>query len=84
MSVEDDILNDSGFTTPERRDLRVRVLKRIRDDDDAWVRCWPFTDAYGEEGTVPPQGYDWSGFRDSSYEAILAMAVKLGMDKETT
>jgi hypothetical protein len=30
-------------------------------------------DGYGEVGYVPEQGYDWSGVRDSSYEAIQAM-----------
>lgn len=30
-------------------------------------------DAYGEVGFVPPQGYDWSGLRDSSEKAQKAM-----------
>lgn len=30
-------------------------------------------DGYGEAGYVPEQGFDWSGVRDSSIEAIEAM-----------
>ena len=30
-------------------------------------------DGYGAAGHVPPQGYDWSGIRDSSIGAIRAM-----------
>lgn len=35
----------------------------------AYAAAWAYTDAYGEQGYVPPQGYDWSGFRDSSEES---------------
>jgi hypothetical protein len=31
----------------------------------AYAEAWKFTDAYGEPGVIPAQGYDWSGFRDS-------------------
>lgn len=34
---------------------------------------YALNDAYGPVGTVPPQGYDWSGIRDSSPAAIRAM-----------
>lgn len=34
---------------------------------------WSLSDGYGEPGLIPPQGYDWSGIRDSSLEAIEAM-----------
>lgn len=34
---------------------------------------WALSDGYGEPGYVPEQGYDWSGIRDSSTEAIEAM-----------
>jgi hypothetical protein len=30
-------------------------------------------DGYGEPGWMPPGGWDWSGFRDSTLEAITAM-----------
>lgn len=56
---------------------RTKVLTEIYDDGQLWELCWPYTDAYGEQGLVPPQGYDWSGFRDSSDEAIAQMALVL-------
>lgn len=39
----------------------------------AYRRIWALQDGYGEPGTTPVQGYDWSGIRDSSPEAIAAM-----------
>jgi len=36
---------------------------------EAYKAAWHYTDAYGEMGYIPPQGYDWSGFRDSSKES---------------
>jgi hypothetical protein len=35
---------------------------------------WDLSDGYGEPGYIPEQGYDWSGIRDSTPEAISAMA----------
>lgn len=37
------------------------------------MRIWAASDGYGEPGTIPAQGYDWSGIRDSSPEAIARM-----------
>lgn len=34
---------------------------------------WALQDGYGEPGFWPPQGWDWSGIRDSSEKAIDAM-----------
>lgn len=34
---------------------------------------WSLQDGYGEPGAMPAQGYDWSGIRDSSPEAITAI-----------
>lgn len=34
---------------------------------------WSIQDGYGEAGYTPPQGFDWSGIRDSSPEATRAM-----------
>lgn len=42
--------------------------------------AWKVQDAYGEPGFTPPQGRDWSGYRDSSPPArakMLAMAVEV-------
>jgi hypothetical protein len=47
-------------------------------------RIWGLTDAYGDKGCIPSQGYDWSGVRDSSPESIWEMtdvAVKM-LEKE--
>ncbi len=52
---------------------RRTILTRIADDAALWALCWPYTDAYGVPGFVPPQGYDWSGFRDSSDGAVTQM-----------
>lgn len=39
---------------------------------------WDHTDAYGMgQGYLPPQGWDWSGIRDSSPAAIKAMATAI-------
>lgn len=34
--------------------------------NEAYEAAWKYTDAYGSPGFMPSQGYDWSGFRDSS------------------
>lgn len=34
---------------------------------------WELQDGYGEPGVMPPQGWDWSGIRDSSPAAIKRM-----------
>ena len=62
--------------------LREAVLTKIHADGALWAACWPFTDAYGEPGYVPPQGLDWSGFRDSSDAAIKAMATAIGIERD--
>lgn len=36
-------------------------------------KIWSLTDAYGKKGLIPPQGYDWSGIRDSSVGQIWEM-----------
>lgn len=40
---------------------------------EAFAILWSLSDGYGEPGLIPPQGYDWSGIRDSSPAAIRAM-----------
>jgi|SRR5215467_7617140 len=71
-------------TTNDYSTLRRQVLNRIYNDVSLWEKCWPLTDAYGEPGFEPPQGLDWSGFRDSSDEAIIAMARLLKMQVRKT
>ena len=56
------------------------IIKNVNWKDK---RIWELTDAYGEKGYIPSQGYDWSGIRDSSLEAIWKMTdVAVGMLEE--
>lgn len=51
------------------------MMKNIRDlchGDKAQI-IWSLQDGYGVVGYTPEQGWDWSGIRDSSIEAIEAM-----------
>lgn len=77
-----DLLTSNGFDTDAKRGLRTLVLNAIYGDSKLWVRLWKYTDAYGEPGYMPAQGYDWSGFRDSSYAAIRRMATALGVPRD--
>lgn len=45
--------------------------------NNCYRKIWSHTDAYGEKGYIPPQGYDWSGIRDSSQNAKQNMAISL-------
>ena len=36
--------------------------------------CWRKQDGYGKPGHTPPQGWDWSGIRDSTTKAQGEMA----------
>lgn len=38
---------------------------------------YSLADGYGAPGTIPPQGYDWSGVRDSTPAATRRMAAAL-------
>jgi hypothetical protein len=40
-------------------------------------RIWSLSDGYGEPGSVPAQGWDWSGIRDSTPAAVERMAAVL-------
>jgi hypothetical protein len=73
-----EMLRKQGFDTDAKLNLRARVLLAIRNRPDFDDRCWQYTDAYGEPGLVPPQGWDWSAYRDSSWPAIKAMADEIG------
>jgi len=42
--------------------------------EDLFRSVYARNDAYGNVGTIPPQGFDWSGIRDSSPEAQANMA----------
>jgi hypothetical protein len=45
-----------------------------RVKEEAYKEAWKHTDAYGEVGHIPCQGFDWSGFRDSSTESTAKSA----------
>mgnify|MGYP001593109546 CR=1 FL=1 len=51
-----------------RQALPTAIVAEI---DDA---VWSLQDGYGMPGYDPPQGWDWSGIRDSSPEAVKNMA----------
>lgn len=55
-----------------------RHASMMADIHSAWMaggndHLWDLSDGYGEPGYIPEQGYDWSGIRDSSIEAIESM-----------
>jgi len=43
-------------------------------ENGVYDAVWAEQDGYGEKGYTPPQGYDWSGIRDSSEAATPRMA----------
>jgi hypothetical protein len=56
----------------------MKIRHVLDEESDGYVlrRFYALQDGYGRTGYIPPQGYDWSGIRDSSEEAIAKM-VKL-------
>lgn len=46
-----------------KHDLPPDIEKELMD------KSWAMQDGYGEVGYTPPQGWDWSGIRDSTDEA---------------
>jgi hypothetical protein len=66
---------DAGYCDVHRSMIAtVASVWRDPSTDRAMLsRIWSNTDAYGSPGSVPPQGYDWSGIRDSSPIAIRRM-----------
>lgn len=65
-----------------RCDAHASMMGEIRE---AWEHgsevageiLWSLQDGYGVPGSMPAQGYDWSGIRDSSTSAIEAMHAAL-------
>jgi hypothetical protein len=56
-----------------RQDLLL-IQQAIGRSREAAAAIWLLQDGYGPAGTTPSQGFDWSGIRDSSDEAIASMA----------
>ena len=53
-----------------RGDVQLKPAKRREKLND---EVWDLQDGYGQPGHTPEQGWDWSGIRDSSPEAKVAM-----------
>lgn len=51
----------------------LRIHEALFLTNESFGRIWSLSDGYGEPGFWPSQGYDWSGIRDSSQDAIKAM-----------
>ena len=60
-------------TFTARQDLAWIELAIARGGRAATEAIWSRQDGYGEAGYTPPQGFDWSGIRDSSPRAVLRM-----------
>ncbi len=45
----------------------------VNASTETLVALWAESDGYGEQGYIPEQGYDWSGIRDSTPDAVRAM-----------
>jgi hypothetical protein len=56
-----------------REDLLWIEMAMDRGGNTAVAAIWARQDGYGEPGYTPPQGFDWSGIRDSSDEATARM-----------
>jgi hypothetical protein len=63
-----------------RCDVHAEMMAEIhavwnspRANTDAALVIWMYSDGYGAPGFIPEQGYDWSGIRDSSTDAIESM-----------
>lgn len=73
----------SGCPGCASRRLLARIHRVVFSGDDAGneaaVTAWLLQDGYGTPGFTPPQGWDWSGIRDSSPRAIHQIAEALGV-----
>lgn len=63
----------------EQHARMMRAIRQVWDNADNRLcrRIWNKSDGYGAPGFVPPQGYDWSGIRDSSPQGVEAMFAAL-------
>lgn len=58
---------------PRHRRMMEQISFTYYSDEVKGDAIWDLSDGYGEPGFIPEQGYDWSGIRDSSIEAVEAM-----------
>ena len=54
----------------------VEMRQYLHSVDWTHPEIWALSDGYGAPGYVPAQGYDWSGVRDSTEDALRRMYVK--------
>lgn len=54
--------------------LLSKIYAACVDSMESAMTAWKHQDGYGVAGFVPAQGWDWSGIRDSSPEAIKNIA----------
>lgn len=80
-AVSKRLLESSGFDSEDKLWLREVTLRFIQQNPQLGDDLWPLTDGYGTPGFMPVQGWDWSGFRDSSYDAIAQMAQRLDIER---
>jgi hypothetical protein len=82
MNEESAFVQHIGHDQPVESCMYCEVrplLKRLYDlwwstgTDDQRQIMWEMQDGYGAPGYTPPQGYDWSGIRDSEPATIMAM-----------
>lgn len=64
---------DEGRCKTHRLMMEAIHAAYFGSDDRLALAVYARSDGYGVEGLVPPQGYDWSGIRDSSIGAIERM-----------
>jgi hypothetical protein len=74
----DDCGGDDGWTRCQKHADMMKAIADVWYSDEKVDRrllraIWAESDGYGEPGFVPPQGYDWSGVRDSSPASIERM-----------
>lgn len=76
-----------GVWTRFSANWRLAKISFACDHPAAAERIWGLQDGYGEAGLTPPQGWDWSGIRDSSPQAsdrMYAVATEFVSDNEMT
>ena len=56
--------------------LELMLISLAQETPGGHPAIWALQDGYGAPGSTPIQGYDWSGIRDSSPDAIAAMFAK--------
>ncbi len=74
-------VNGASFAAGYDYENHVDVGFALRFIHDKWFNgtsaeralIWLMQDGYGVPGYTPPQGYDWSGIRDSTDATIIAM-----------